>query len=103
MSNFITSEVVPVVSLTIAEQIIPKVTISNTDAVLTNQGKTFNEAGHTFNQAGDVFEGITGRNQDILPLTITFTDLYGSSLPPLNAGMPYGLLLALTYPVKVVQ
>ena len=45
----------------------PSLTGENTDALVENQGYTYNQAGLTYNQAGVMYGGVYNVNQDIVP------------------------------------
>lgn len=47
-----------------------ELTISSTEAVVTDQGYTYNQALFTYNQAGVMYGGISMNNQDIRPVFI---------------------------------
>lgn len=44
--------------------------IPNTDALLNNQGYTYNEATFTYNQASVAYGGVYNTNQDIVPMIL---------------------------------
>lgn len=72
--------------------------LTNTNASLYDQGNTYNQAGLTYDQAGIAYAGLYNQNQDVLPLTLTFNDIYISkTVPPKNSGYLIGIL-GLTYP-----
>ena len=84
------------------------ITISGTDAVVEDQGITYNQAGMTYNQAGIMYGGVYNTDEDIVPLDLTFSqtipvnmsfsDLYTPYVPVApNHGMLIGIL-GLTYP-----
>lgn len=43
-------------------------TIPNTNAVVTEQGYTYNQAGFTYNQPGVTYGGVTNPDTDIVPM-----------------------------------
>ena len=45
--------------------------IPQTDAVLTDQGYTYNQAGVTYNQAGVTYGGITNPIADVVPMVLS--------------------------------
>lgn len=47
---------------------IPTLTISLTDAQVTNQGYTYNQPGFTYNQPGVTYGGLYNVNQDVIPI-----------------------------------
>ncbi len=64
---------------------------SDTDATLIDQGYTYNEAGVSFNQVGVEYGGIQSVNQDILPLELSFSDIYSQFIPPpVGGNIPLG-------------
>ncbi len=69
----------------LTDSLFLKMKVPQTQAQVEDQGNTFNQAGHSFNQAGDMFGGIYNRNQAILPLTLTFEDIYGKTIIPPSA------------------
>ena len=86
--------------------------IPPTQALVANQGYTYNQSGLTYNQIGVQYGGVYNYNQDLVPMlfttnttnpsAISFTDLYSIGFTRyLYAGMPMGLLLDLTYPVTI--
>jgi hypothetical protein len=44
------------------------ITIPDTQALLQDQGYTYNQAGFTYNQAGVQYGGVYNFNQDVLPM-----------------------------------
>lgn len=61
---------VPTLSLSIENKI--DLVIPKTQALLQNQGYTYNQATFTYNQAGVSYGGIYNFNQDLLPLSLSF-------------------------------
>ena len=47
-----------------------------TQAQLEDQGYTYNQSGQTYNEAGVMYGGIYNFNQDVLPMELSFTDIY---------------------------
>jgi hypothetical protein len=98
-------DILPLLVSTFSEQptlIIPqeviKMVISATQALLADQGYTYNQAGLTYDQLGVQYGGVYNQDQDVLPLELSFTDIYATSNPPItNSGMLMGML-GLTYP-----
>ena len=52
------------------------ITISGTDAVVEDQGITYNQAGMTYNQAGIMYGGVYNVNEDIYPFFSLFANDY---------------------------
>jgi hypothetical protein len=67
-----------------------KFTISQTGALLNEQGYTYNQAGFTYNQIGVAYGGIYNQNQDSVPITLTFADIYTAKVVPLSNNIPLG-------------
>ncbi len=75
----------------------PSLTGENTDALVENQGYTYNQAGFTYNQVGVMYGGVYNTNQDIVPLvslaeTIMpmiagYSDIYQPFIPDPDKGM----------------
>lgn len=45
--------------------------ITGTDALLADQGYTYNQAGFSYNQAGVQYGGIYNANEDIIPMVLS--------------------------------
>lgn len=89
-----------------ARQIKPTMRIQRTNAQVYDQGITYNEPGLTYNEIGYAYGGLY--EYAIVPLMtvvlspkphiVTHSDIYTPFVEPgESAGMPMGLLLALTY------
>lgn len=86
------------------------ITIPQTQALLADQGYTYNQAGLTYNQVGVMYGGIYNQNQDSIPslfvamlehpLELSFTDI-GIQGQTETSGQLIGIL-GLTYPTKGV-
>lgn len=61
-----------------------------TQAQLENQGYTYNQSGLTYNQIGVMYGGVYNYNQDVLPLELSFTDIYTPFVPPVGGNIPLG-------------
>jgi hypothetical protein len=64
------------------------VTISPTDALLADQGYTYNQAGVTYNQAGVMYGGLYQQNQDIIP--VFFNDVASFVTPSISGIIDLG-------------
>lgn len=95
----------------VANTVKPKMTVQKTNALIANQGYTYNESGLTYNEIGVQYGGIY--NYDIVPIIATATNTQPkinsitdmpNTLPVrvLKKGMSMGLLLDLTYPTTEV-
>ncbi len=101
------AEVIPAISL--AAQIVLSAIIEKTQALLADQGYTYNQAGFTYNQAGVMYGGLYNINQDVAPAFFNdlasfvkpsisgIIDIQGGRAGGGNSGMLMGIL-GLTYP-----
>ena len=72
--------------------------INATQTHAYDQGYTYNQSGQTYNQLGVAYGGVYNYNQDVVPATLTFSDVYSIFVPPSgNSGLLIGIL-GLTYP-----
>ena len=70
---------------------IPSLAITATQALLEDQGYTYNQAGFTYNQAGVAYGGVYNTDQDNIPMDMLFSDIYTQYiLPPLNNDQSIG-------------
>lgn len=85
-------------SIFVAKLDIPSINILNdfislkipaTQALLEDQGYTYNQAGFTYDQA-IAYGGVYNSNQDVLPLELSFTDIYSPFVPPTTGNIPLG-------------
>lgn len=77
-----------------------KLQITGTDALLEEQGYTYNQAGFSYNQAGVAYGGVYNTNEDIIPIDITFSDIYTNTAPPVpnfNQSTAPGFFLFITH------
>ncbi len=99
------SDVQPTISLVASE--IPRGIASRTQALLSDQGITYNQSGVSYNDLRYLYAGIYGftdvtpllsRVMNPIPMIVSAEDIYSAPLPPQqNAGMLMGIL-GLTYP-----
>jgi hypothetical protein len=61
-----------------------------TQAQLENQGYTYNQSGLTYNQIGVMYGGVYNTNQDVLPMELSFTDIYSIQVTPGGGNIPLG-------------
>ena len=62
-----------------------KMVIPPTQALLENQGYTYNQAGFTYDQAGILYGGVYNTNQDVVPIELSFIDIYSKGvIPPIG-------------------
>ena len=85
------------------------ITIATTDAIIVNQGYTYNQPGFTYNQPGVLYGGIAQPNQDLAPVFFDDTaylvapsisgiiDIYSPFVPDPDKAMLIGIL-GMTYP-----
>lgn len=79
-----------IVEISFVDQVVPKITGSNTQALVKDTGQTFNQTGHSFNQVGDIFEGIYNRNEDVFPVFAAIAEQvvpYIAPVPQTQAGL----------------
>ena len=75
-----------------------KLVIGATQTRNYEQGYSYNQSGLTYNQVGVSYGGVYNYNQDVVPATLTFSDVYSIFVPPSgNSGLLIGIL-GLTYP-----
>ena len=71
----------PSLSLIVEPQFLD-IILSNTQAKVLDQGYTYNQATFTYNHVLVDYGGLYNQNDDILPLTLTFTDTYTKKSTP---------------------
>ncbi len=76
-------DIVPIRVNTISDLL--NFTLSSMDASVYNQNYTYNQSGYSYDQAGAAYGGIYYYNEDIIPMTLIFEDLY-TKLPPPTPG-----------------
>ena len=95
-----------------AVDIIPSLTGENTDALVEEQGYTYNQPGMTYNQAGVMYGGVYNYGEDVIPAISLATspvpsisgyaDIYSPFVPDPDKGMLIGPGITafgfLTYP-----
>ncbi len=84
--------------------------ITGTDALVEDQGYTYNQAGFTYNQAGVRYGGIYNTNEDIIPMMLStsfitphmsiFEDITGSSGVQGYSTGP-GFFMLITHPLRL--
>lgn len=78
-------------SLTLSSEGEIVITISRTQALVNEQGYTYNQVGFTYNQAGVSYGGVYNSNQDSVPMSLSFEDIYTKFVPPvIGKNIPLG-------------
>src|SRR6266702_2922484 len=62
-------------SFVLDKEIQVHLTIPPTEAILTDQGYTYNQAGLTYNQAGIQYGGVTNNNEDLMPVFAILSEI----------------------------
>ncbi len=71
-------------------------TLVQTDAIIKDQGYTYNQAGLTYNETGVFYGGVQYQSQDILPLELSFTDIYTKQVHTGKQGPGWFMYINLT-------
>jgi hypothetical protein len=59
--------------------VVMNFSVTGTDALIEDQGYTYNQAGFTYNQTGVAYGGVYNTNEDILPMTLS-----AQAIEPMN-------------------